>query len=162
MKPLYTITALALLAANSAFAYGLSQVDNKVILGLKGSATGAKLKPRVIATQPLAHFGEEYGTGWALTTYRTTITPGGVFPDFTGPGEPLQAFVWSGEVQERRSDTAEAVTLAARSGSSLANGTTGYWENTGDTEAEIYFGVIEPLSEVAGIKPVGVLAHGNH
>ena len=292
MKPLYMITALALFAAHPAFAYDLSKVDTKVMLGLTGPTKGAKLKPEVIATQPLAdegiavlagrnlrtrfwaiggpdgivpihghenrpavftvasgeiyeyssleeepilhragglakeegklahwwhnagsetvhliafdlqpvakaitsikvapvpaaqsfdlpvaigaqhdllgvvnigaHFGEEHGTGWALTTYRTTIVPGGIFPDFTGPGEPLQAFVWSGEVQEHRSDTSEVATLTERTGSNLANGATAYWENTGDVVAEIYFGVIEPLTEVDGIKPVGVLAHGEH
>jgi hypothetical protein len=109
-----------------------------------------------------AHFEGAYGTGWALTTYRATLAPGGVLPDFTGPGEPLQAFVWSGEVQEHRSGMDAPVTLSERSGSNLGNGATGYWENTGDVDAEIYFGVVEPLSEVAGVEPVGVLAHGEH
>lgn len=109
-----------------------------------------------------AHFEDAYGANWALTTYRTTIEPGGVFPDFTGPGEPLQAFVWSGAVEEHRSDTTDIVTLTERLGSNLGNGATAYWANTGNVPAEIYFGVIEPLSEVAGITPVGVLAHGEH
>ena len=109
-----------------------------------------------------SHFEGVYGTGWGLTTYRATIEPGGVLADFTGPGEPLQAFVWEGEVQEHRSDSTDAVTLAVRTGSSLANGATGYWENTGDEPATVYFGVVEPLSEVEGIVPVGVLAHGEH
>ena len=108
------------------------------------------------------HFGNEYGTGWGLTTYRTTIAPGGLFPDFTGPGEPLQAFVWTGKVQEFRSDMSEPVTLLEREGSNLGAGATAYWENTGDVPAELYFGVIEPLSEVDGITPVGILAHGEH
>lgn len=109
-----------------------------------------------------AHFNGAYGQDWALTTYRTTIEPGGVFPDFTKQGEPLQVFVWAGEVQEHRSDIAGPVTLPQREGSSLANGATAYWTNTGDTNAELYFGVIEPLSEVEGITPVGILAHGEH
>ncbi|WP_299732118.1 hypothetical protein [uncultured Tateyamaria sp.] len=109
-----------------------------------------------------AHFGGAYGNGWALTTYRATIVPGGMFPDFTGPGEPLQVFVWKGEVVEHRSDMAEPQMLTERTGSNLANGATAYWENTGTTPAELYFGVIEPLTEVAGIEPVGVLAHGEH
>ncbi len=109
-----------------------------------------------------AHFKGAYGTGWALTTYRATIAPGGVLPDFTGPGEPLQAFVWKGEVQEHRSDKDAPVVLAERTGSSVANGATVYWENTGSSDAEVYFGVVEPLSEVEGITPVGILAHGEH
>ncbi|MEP5761223.1 MAG: hypothetical protein ABJ327_18275 [Litoreibacter sp.] len=108
------------------------------------------------------HFDHEYGTGWVLSTYRATIEPGGILPDFTGAGEPLQAFVWTGEVQEHRSDVETAVTLAERSGSNLGAGATAYWENTGDVAAEVYFGVIEPLSEVADLKRVGVLAHGKH
>lgn len=109
-----------------------------------------------------AHFKGAYGVGWALTTYRTTIEPGGVFSDFTKQGEPLQVVVWAGNVQEHRSDVVDPVTLLQREGSSLANGATGYWENTGDVTAELYFGVVEPLSEVADITPVGVLAHGEH
>lgn len=109
-----------------------------------------------------AHFEGEFGANWGLTTYRVTIEPGGTLPDFTGPGEPLQAFVWKGEVQEHRSDMADPVTLTERSGSNLANGATGYWTNTGNVDAELYFGVVEPLSEVEGITPVGVLAHGEH
>jgi quercetin dioxygenase-like cupin family protein len=292
MKPFYMITALAIGVAGAAVAYDLSDVKTKDILGLTGPIKGKKLKPVVIATQPLgaegipelagrnlrtrfwaiggpdgvvpihehsnrpamftvasgeiyeysslenkpilhktgglakeagelahwwhnagtetvhliafdvqpvakdfaavvvdpmpahvkfdlpvaigaqhdllgvvdlgAHFAGAYGAGWALTTYRTTIAPGGIFPDFTGPGEPLQAFVWSGEVQEHRSDIATPITLTEHNGSNLANGATGYWENTGNVDAELYFGVVEPLSEVAGIKPVGVLAHGEH
>jgi hypothetical protein len=108
------------------------------------------------------HFGNEYGTGWGLTTYRTTIATGGLFPDFTGPGEPLQAFVWTGQVKEFRSDMNEPVTLLEREGSNLGTGATAYWENTGDVPAELYFGVVEPLSEVDGVTPVGILAHGEH
>ena len=109
-----------------------------------------------------SHFNDAYGTGWALTTYRATIEPGGVLPDFTGPGEPLQTFLWKGELQEHRSDKDETVTLAERTGSNLGNGATAYWENTGDVAAELYFGVVEPLSEVEGVEAVGVLAHGEH
>ncbi len=108
------------------------------------------------------HFNQEYGTGWVLSTYRATIEPGGILPDFTGPGEPLQAFVWTGDVQEYRSDNPTPVTLNAHSGSNLGDGTTAYWKNTGDIAAEVYFGVIEPTSEISGIKPVGILAHGAH
>lgn len=108
------------------------------------------------------HFAGAYGTGWGLTTYRTTIAPGGVFPDFTKAGEPAQTFVWQGTLSEHRSDSAEPVILTERTGSSIANGATAYWKNTGDTDAVMYFGVIEPLSEIAGVKRVGVLAHGSH
>ncbi len=108
------------------------------------------------------HWHGDYGVGWALTTYRATIEPGGKLPDFTGPGEPLQSFVWLGEVQEHRSDATVPVTLANRTGSSVANGATAYWENTGDVDAEIYFGVVERMSEIEGVPTVGVLAHGNH
>jgi len=109
-----------------------------------------------------AHFDGAFGADWALTTYRAIIEPGGVLADFTGAGEPLQAFVWKGEVQEHRSDVSGPVTLTKRSGSNLANGATAYWTNSGSTNAEMYFGVIEPLSEVESVKPVGVLAHGKH
>ncbi len=108
------------------------------------------------------HFEGEYGTGWALTTYRATIEAGGILPDFTGAGEPLQAFVWTGEVQEHRSDADAAVTLSERSGSNVCDGATAYWENTGDVAAVVYFGVVEPMSEVEGVTRVGVLAHGEH
>jgi hypothetical protein len=108
------------------------------------------------------HFEGEYGTGWALSTYRTTIAPGGVFADFTGAGEPLQVFVWTGAVQEHRSDQAWSLSLGERSGSGFAEGVTGYWQNTGDTPAEVYFGVVEPLTELDGLTPVGILAHGEH
>ncbi|MEP1612726.1 MAG: hypothetical protein ABJL72_12525 [Roseobacter sp.] len=108
------------------------------------------------------HFDDAYGIGWGLSTYRATIEPGGTLPDFTGAGEPLQAFVWIGEVQEHRSDTDASTTLSERTGSNLGTGATGFWENTGDVDAVMYFGVVEPMSEVKGVKPVGVLAHGSH
>ena len=108
------------------------------------------------------HFEGKYGTGWALSTYRTTIAPGGVFADFTAAGEPLQAFVWTGKVQEYRSDQSWPLPLKTRTGSGFAGGVTGYWKNTSDTPAEVYFGVVEPLTELEGLTPVGVLAHGEH
>lgn len=292
MKPLYLITTVIACSASLAFGYDLSEVKTKEMLGLTGPTKGAKLKPKVIATQPLeaegiqelagrnlrtrfwaiggpdgivpihghanrpavftvasgeiyeyssledepilhktgglakeagelahwwhnagsetvhliafdlqpvakdfdavvvepipahlkfdmpastkaqhdllgfvdlgAHFNGAYGTGWVLAIYRTTIEPGGLFVDFTGPGEPLQTFVWQGALTEHRSDMAEPAVLGERSGSNLGNGATAYWQNTGDVTAEVYFGVIEPLGEVEGITPVGVLAHGEH
>ena len=105
-----------------------------------------------------AHFGDGTGDGWVLSTYRTTIEPGGVMPAFTAAGEPLQAFVWEGAVTEHRSDAQDAVVLDKGAGSSLAGGAAAYWENTGDVAATLYFGAVEPVSEVDGVPQVGVRA----
>ncbi|MEE4187445.1 MAG: hypothetical protein V2I76_03230 [Roseobacter sp.] len=104
------------------------------------------------------HFDDGTGEGLGLTTYRTTIEPGGSFADFTTAGEPLQVFVWQGEVLKHSSDGQDV--LAAHTGDSLATGETAWWENTSDTPAVLYFGVVEPLSEVAGLKAHGIIAHG--
>ena len=106
------------------------------------------------------HFGDGTGEGWVLSTYRTTIEPGGNFASFTAPGEPIQSFVWEGEVTEY--SVLDPKVLATRSGSTVAGGAQAWWENTGDVPAVIYFGVVEPASEVEGVERVGPLAHGSH
>ncbi len=109
-----------------------------------------------------AHFDGAFGDGMTLTTYRTTLAPGGVFPSFTAAGEPAQIFVWQGTVTEHRSDNDSPTVLAAETGSSLSGGAQAFWENTGDEPAILYFGVVEPASETDGIPRVGPLAHGSH
>ena len=107
-----------------------------------------------------AHFNDGTGERWVLSTYRTTIAPGGVLPSFAGAGEPLQSFVWQGHVTEHRADG--ATHLDAHDGSTIAGGQSAYWTNTSDEPAILYFGAVEPASEVAGIRRVGPLAHGTH
>ncbi|MEM8774072.1 MAG: hypothetical protein AAGF53_03510 [Pseudomonadota bacterium] len=103
------------------------------------------------------HFDDETGDGWVLSTYRTTIEPGGSFADFTAAGEPLQVFVWQGSVEQI---TAEgALTLAKDEGASLSEGQTGWWKNKSDTPAELYFGVVEREEEIEGLQPKGKRAH---
>ncbi|WP_299686252.1 cupin domain-containing protein [uncultured Tateyamaria sp.] len=106
-----------------------------------------------------AHYGGEKGDGLALSTYRAVIEPGGVLPSFVAAGEPLQVWVWKGAVSEHRSDADAPVTLAAENGAHLGGGAQAYWENTGKVPAELFFGVVEPLSETEGVTQVGVLAH---
>ncbi len=107
-----------------------------------------------------AHFGDGTGDSWVLSTYRATLEPGGVLPDFTGAGEPLQVFVWEGAVTQH--DTAGTADLANHTGGGLAQGATGWWENTGDAVAILYFGVVEPAAEVEGVPRTAPLAHGSH
>ncbi|MEO1198587.1 MAG: hypothetical protein AAFX39_05060 [Pseudomonadota bacterium] len=109
-----------------------------------------------------SHFDSAFGEGWALTTYRTTIEPGGVFPAFTTAGEPVQMFVWRGQVTEHRSDVGDPLTIDAEGGSTLSGGALAWWENTGDEPAVLYFGVVEPIAETEGVERVGTLAHGSH
>ncbi|MEL6463884.1 MAG: hypothetical protein AAFQ58_02855 [Pseudomonadota bacterium] len=105
------------------------------------------------------HYNGEKGDGLALSAYRAVIEPGGVLPSFVAAGEPLQVWVWQGAVTEHRSDTDVPVTLAAEEGAHLGGGAQAYWENTGDVPAELFFGVVEPLSETAGVPQVGIQAH---
>ncbi len=107
-----------------------------------------------------SHFANETGKGWVLSTYRTTIAPGGNFASFVAPGQPLQSFVWEGAVSEHRIDG--VVALATHDGSSVVSGAQVWWENTGDTPAVMYFGAVEPASEVAGLERTAPLAHGSH
>lgn len=109
-----------------------------------------------------AHYNGEKGAGLALSAYRAVIQPGGVLPSFVAAGEPLQVWVWQGAVNEHRSDTDAPTTLEAEQGAHLGGGAQAYWENTGDVPAELYFGVVEPLSETARVERVGILAHGRH
>lgn len=106
-----------------------------------------------------AHYNGEKGNGLALSTYRAVIEPGGVLPSFVAAGEPLQVWVWQGSVTEHRSDTDAPATLVAEQGAHLGGGAQAYWENTGDIPAELFFGVVEPLSETEGVPQVGVQAH---
>ncbi len=108
-----------------------------------------------------AHFEGAFGEGYGLTTYRTTIAPGGIFPTFTEAGEPLQSFVWQGEVTEHRAGVDPTI-LGEHEGSSLSSGVSAWWQNTGDTPAVLYFGAVEPLSETEGLARTGTLAHGEH
>ncbi|MEO1276040.1 MAG: hypothetical protein AAFV96_11815, partial [Pseudomonadota bacterium] len=107
-----------------------------------------------------AHFDGAFGDGWSLSAYKAVLDPGGVLPDFTAAGEPLQVFVWQGRVTEHGG--AAPKPLEAGAGSTLAEGATGWWENTGDTPATLYFGVVEPVSEVEGVPRTGHLSHGAH
>ena len=79
--------------------------------------------------------------------------------EFVAAGEPLQGWVWQGAVTEHRSDADAPVTLAAEEGAHLGGGAQAYWQNTGDVPAELFFGVVEPLSETDGVPQVGVQAH---
>ncbi len=106
-----------------------------------------------------AHYGGVKGEGLVLSTYRAVIEPGGVLPSFVAAGEPLQVWVWQGAVNEHRSDTDGPVILAAEQGAHLGSGAQAYWENTGDVPAELFFGVVEPLSETEGVPQVGFQAH---
>lgn len=106
-----------------------------------------------------AHYNGAQGDDLALSAYRATIEPGGVLPSFVAAGEPLQVWVWQGEVSEYRSDAEGPTLLAAEQGTHLGGGVQAYWENTGNVTAELFFGVIEPLSETEGIPQVGVQAH---
>ncbi|MEM7490320.1 MAG: hypothetical protein AAF390_14460, partial [Pseudomonadota bacterium] len=108
-----------------------------------------------------AHFGDGTGAGLVLSTYRATLAPGGVLPDFSDAGEPLQVFVWDGSVTEHHSDDG-ARPLANRTGSTIAGTATAWWENTGDAPAILYFGVVEPAVEVEGVERIAPLAHGSH
>lgn len=105
------------------------------------------------------HYGGEKGNGLALSTYRAVIEPGGVLPSFVAAGEPLQVWVWQGAVTEHRSDAEAPVVLAAEEGAHLGGGAQAYWKNTGDVAAELFFGVVEPLSETDGVVQVGIQAH---
>ena len=99
MKPLYMITALALFAAHPAFAYDLSKVDTKVMLGLTGPTKGAKLKPEVIATQPLADEGIAVLAGRNLRTRFWAIGgPDGIVPIHGHENPPAVLTVASGAV----------------------------------------------------------------
>lgn len=106
------------------------------------------------------HFGDGTGEGWVLSTYRATLAPGGVVPDFTAAGEPLQAFVWDGSIIEHRADRTDQ--LVTHTGSTLAGGARAWWQNTGDAPAVLYFGVVEPAVEVEGVPRTAPLAHGSH
>ncbi|WP_299655409.1 cupin domain-containing protein [uncultured Tateyamaria sp.] len=106
------------------------------------------------------HFSDGTGDGWVLSTYRATIAPGGTFASFVEAGEPLQSFVWEGEVIEHGVDN--RTTLATHEGSTVAGGAKVWWENTGDVPAVMYFGVVEPEAEVAGVPRTAPLAHGSH
>ena len=106
-----------------------------------------------------AHYEGAQGDGLALSAYRAVIETGGVLPSFTAAGEPLQVWVWQGAVSEHRSDADAPETLAAEEGAHLGGGAQAYWENTGDVPAELFFGVVEPLSETEGVPQVGVQAH---
>ncbi|WP_299043286.1 cupin domain-containing protein [uncultured Tateyamaria sp.] len=106
-----------------------------------------------------AHYDGAQGDGLALSTYRAVIEPGGVLPSFVAAGEPLQVWVWQGAVTEHRSDAAAPVTLVAEEGAHLGGGAQAYWENTGDVPAELFFGVVEPITETEGVPQVGVQAH---
>ncbi|MEM8653174.1 MAG: cupin domain-containing protein [Pseudomonadota bacterium] len=105
------------------------------------------------------HYDGEKGDGLALSAYRAVIEPGGVLPSFVAAGEPLQVWVWQGAVTEHRSDADAPVTLAAEEGAHLGGGAQAYWETTGDVPAELFFGVVEPLTETEGVPQVGVQAH---
>lgn len=106
-----------------------------------------------------AHFGGDKGNGFALSAYRAEIAPGGVLPGFTDGGEPLQIWVWQGEVTEHRSDQDTPIVISAEAGSQFVGGVQGWWENTGAETAEVFFGVVEPLSEVEGVERTGQSAH---
>ncbi|MEL6450660.1 MAG: hypothetical protein AAFQ19_05325 [Pseudomonadota bacterium] len=107
------------------------------------------------------HYDGAKGAGLALSAYRAVIEPGGVLPSFVGPGAPLQIWVWQGAVTQHRSDAGAGapVTLATEAGAHLGGGAQAYWENTGAVPAEVFFGVVEPLSETVGVPQVGVQAH---
>ncbi|MEM7721764.1 MAG: cupin domain-containing protein [Pseudomonadota bacterium] len=106
-----------------------------------------------------AHYDGAQGNGLALSAYRAVIEPGGVLPSFVAAGEPLQVWVWQGSVVEHRSDTGVGTVLLTEDGGHLGHGAQAYWENLGDTPAELFFGVVEPLSEVDGVPQTGVQAH---
>ncbi|MEM8593106.1 MAG: hypothetical protein AAGF13_11325 [Pseudomonadota bacterium] len=100
------------------------------------------------------HFEDGTGDGYVLSTYRVTIAPGGSFRDFTDAGEPVQVFVWQGDVTQHGS-TGD-VALASREGASLDHGATAWWENVGDVPAILYFGAVEAVGEIEGLSPKGV------
>ncbi|MEM9797131.1 MAG: hypothetical protein AAF919_11615 [Pseudomonadota bacterium] len=106
-----------------------------------------------------AHYDGAQGAGLVLSTYRATLAPGGVLPSFVDAGEPLQVWVWRGAVTEYRSDTEGPTTLAAEEGAHVGGGARAYWQNDGETEAELFFGVVEPFEEVEGVPVVGIMAH---
>ncbi len=107
-----------------------------------------------------AHFGDGTGAGWVLSTYRATIEPGGALLGFTDAGEPLQVFAWQGRVTEHRASG--ATEIANREGTTVAGGEAAYWTNDTDAPAIVYFGAVEPASEIEGVPRVGPLAHGKH
>lgn len=106
-----------------------------------------------------AHYDGAKGAGLALSAYRARIAPGGTLPSFVDAGEPLQVWVHTGEVLEYRSDADTAVVRTANEGAYLRGGVQAYWQNRGDTVAEVFFGVVEPLTEVAGVQTHGIMAH---
>ncbi|MFL4470382.1 cupin domain-containing protein [Tateyamaria armeniaca] len=106
------------------------------------------------------HFSDGTGAGWVLSTYRATLQPGGSLASFVNVGEPLQSFVWEGEVTEH--GVKGPIKLATHDGSTVAGGAQAWWENTGDTPAVMYFGVIEPEAAVEGVPRTAPLAHGSH
>ena len=108
-----------------------------------------------------AHFGDGTGEGWVLSTYRAEIAPGGALMGFTDAGEPLQAFVWEGAVTQHHSEEGE-MELGTHEGGTIAGGGTGWWENVSDAPAVVYFGVVEPATEVEGVPRTAPLAHGSH
>jgi len=108
-----------------------------------------------------AHYNGAQGQGLVLSAYRAVIEPGGILPSFVAPGEPLQVWVYRGEVTEHRSDADTPILRAADEGGHLGLGSQAYWENTGGGDAEIFFGVVEPLGEVEGVPQTGVQAHNS-
>lgn len=106
-----------------------------------------------------AHYDGEQGDGLALSAYRAVLEPGGVLPSFVTAGEPLQVWVWQGEVAEYRSDNDDPVMLGAEVGDNVGGGVQAYWENTGDVPAELFFAVVEPLSETEGVEQTGLSSH---
>ncbi|MEM8849481.1 MAG: hypothetical protein AAGE03_05530 [Pseudomonadota bacterium] len=108
-----------------------------------------------------AHFSDGTGEGLVLSSYRATLQPGGVLPDFTVSGEPLQVFVWEGKVTEHHSDDG-AKTLTTRTGGAISGTSTAWWENSDETPAILYFTTVEPVAEVEGVPRTGTLAHGSH
>lgn len=106
-----------------------------------------------------AHYDGSQGQGLVLSAYRAVIEPGGILPSFVAPGEPLQVWVYRGSVAEHRSDADTPTLRAANDGGHLGHGSQAYWENTGDGEAELFFGVVEPIREVEGVPQTGIQAH---
>ncbi|MGF1456668.1 MAG: hypothetical protein ACFB6R_14980 [Alphaproteobacteria bacterium] len=89
-----------------------------------------------------AHFLGSYGEGYALTTYRVTLQPGGVLPFFTEGGEPVHVFLEDGSVTETRPAGATTV-LSPRGFSRVDGGAAAWWENTGPTPARLIIGALE-------------------
>ncbi len=154
-----SIAIIALGLTGTAFAFDLSSVKTKVLLGLEGPAGPRGIKNKVIGVTPLAEEGIDSLAGRNLRARYWSIRQEGIVPVHGHTLRPATIFTLQGDIFEYRNDQEEPILhnaggLSLEEGHNLAH----WWINEGDEDVRlIAFDVVidgNILDESVKVSPV--------